>query len=150
MAERLAELTDRIEAALARLGADGDELVAALAALYGAGLSRTLELVHEHGGERSEELFERFCEDELVAALMLAHGLHPLDVDDRVRSALERVRPYLRSHHGDVELLGIEDGIVHVKLTGTCEHCSSSSATLKLAVERAVLEAAPEVAEVRG
>jgi Fe-S cluster biogenesis protein NfuA/nitrite reductase/ring-hydroxylating ferredoxin subunit len=73
------------------------------------------------------------------------HGLHPDDVATRVARALDGVRPYLASHGGDVELVDISDGVVRLRLTGSCDGCSSSAATLELAVEGAVHDAAPEV-----
>ncbi len=66
----------------------------------------------------------------------------------RVSTALENARPYLNSHGGDVELASIEDGTVHIRLHGTCGSCSSSSETLKHAVEAAIYGAAPEVVTV--
>ena len=59
------------------------------------------------------------------------HGLHPYDVDDRVERALDSSGPYLRSHGGDVELLGIDDdGAVRLRLLGHCDGCAGSTATL--------------------
>ena len=71
-----------------------------------------------------------------MASLLLVHGLHPYDVETRVARALDGVRPYLGSHGGDVELLGVtDDGVVRLRLLGSCDGCPSSSVTLKLAVE---------------
>ena len=53
---------------------------------------------------------ERLATDDLVASLLLVHGLHPHDVERRVSDALDRVRPYLGSHGGDVDLLEVTDG----------------------------------------
>ena len=56
------------------------------------------------------------------------------------------MRPYLGSHGGDVELLEVtDDGVVRLRLLGSCDGCPSSSVTLKLAVEDAIEAAAPEV-----
>jgi Fe-S cluster biogenesis protein NfuA/nitrite reductase/ring-hydroxylating ferredoxin subunit len=69
-----------------------------------------------------------------------------VDLSGRVAGALDSVRPYLGSHGGDVELLGIsEEGVVRLRLLGSCQGCPSSSVTLKLAVEDAIESAAPEV-----
>jgi Fe-S cluster biogenesis protein NfuA len=76
------------------------------------------------------------------------YGLHPEPVERRVESALERVRPYIHSHGGNVALVRIEDGVVHLRLDGTCSDCPSSALTIKLAVEDAIFEAAPELREV--
>jgi Fe-S cluster biogenesis protein NfuA/nitrite reductase/ring-hydroxylating ferredoxin subunit len=102
-----------------------------------------MEVVAE--GENSGRAFEVFAEDELVSHLLLLHGLHPLDVETRVVRALEEVRPYLQSHGGNVELLGIEEGLARVRMEGSCDGCPSSAVTLKLAIEEAVLKAAPDL-----
>ena len=59
--------------------------------------------------------------------------------------ALDSVRPYMESHGGNVELLGIQDGIVHLRLQGSCTSCSASSSTLELAVRQALEQAAPDL-----
>ena len=88
--------------------------------------------------------------DELVSGLLLVHGLHPYDVTTRVAAALDSVRPYLGSHGGDVELLGIDDaGVVTLRMLGTCDSCPSSTVTLQLAVEGAIQAAAPEVTAIQ-
>jgi Fe-S cluster biogenesis protein NfuA/nitrite reductase/ring-hydroxylating ferredoxin subunit len=77
------------------------------------------------------------------------HGLHPYDVTTRVENALESVRPYLGTHGGDVELLEVsEEGVVRLRLLGSCDGCPSSSVTLSLAVEGAVEAAAPEIVSI--
>ncbi|MGH3656219.1 MAG: NifU family protein, partial [Micromonosporaceae bacterium] len=76
-------------------------------------------------------------------------GLHPAGVADRVQTALDQVRPYLGSHAGGVELLGVDpDGAARLRLQGSCDSCASSTVTAKLAIERAVLDAVPEVSRV--
>ena len=119
------------------------EMVQTLLELYGEGLARMMDAV-ARGGE-SERTFEAFAEDELVSHLMLLHGLHPLDVETRVIRALEEVRPYLQSHGGNVELLGVEGGVARLRMQGSCDGCPSSAATLKLAIEEAVQKAAPDL-----
>jgi Fe-S cluster biogenesis protein NfuA/nitrite reductase/ring-hydroxylating ferredoxin subunit len=119
------------------------EMVQTLLELYGEGLARMMDAV-ARGGE-SERTFEAFAEDELVSHLMLLHGLHPLDVETRVIRALEEVRPYLQSHGGNVELLGVEEGVACLRMQGSCDGCPSSAMTLKLAIEEAVQKAAPDL-----
>ncbi|HEY3829673.1 MAG TPA: NifU family protein [Solirubrobacteraceae bacterium] len=122
------------------------EVVQALLDLYGEGLGRIVEVLAAHDdGTLAREL----SEDELVAHLLLLHGLHPVSVEERVREALEGVLPYLESHGGNVQLLGVEEGIVHLRLEGSCAGCPSSSMTLKLAIEDAIFKAAPDVEEVQ-
>jgi Fe-S cluster biogenesis protein NfuA/nitrite reductase/ring-hydroxylating ferredoxin subunit len=119
------------------------EVVEVLLELYGEGLARMMEVVAQ--GKEGETTFEAFAEDELVSSLLLLHGLHPLDVETRVVRALEEVRPYLQSHGGNVELLGIEGGVARVRMQGSCDGCPSSAVTLKLAIEEAVQKAAPDL-----
>jgi Fe-S cluster biogenesis protein NfuA/nitrite reductase/ring-hydroxylating ferredoxin subunit len=119
------------------------EVVGVLLELYGEGLAHIMEVVAR--AEESERSFEALAEDELVSHLLLLHGLHPLDVETRVVRALEEVRPYLQSHGGNVELLGVEEGVARVRLQGSCDGCPSSTMTLKLAIEEAVLKAAPDL-----
>ncbi|MCZ2403493.1 NifU family protein [Paenarthrobacter sp. Z7-10] len=126
-----------------------EELVRQVTDLYGAGLERILGVLSERGA-LDDDTLEALCADELICGLLLVHGLHPQDVPARVSAALESVRPYLGSHGGDVELLGIDDdGVVRLRLLGSCHGCPSSSVTLKLAVEDAILSAAPEVTSIQ-
>jgi len=127
----------------------GEELARSLATLYGSGLERVLTIVHEASGSRSDDIFMQLCADPFVESLLCLHGLHPISVEDRVALALESVRPYLKSHEGDIEIVSVADGVATLRLQGTCDGCPSSSATVKLAVERAILQRVPEISEVR-
>jgi Fe-S cluster biogenesis protein NfuA len=122
------------------------EVVQALLDLYGEGLGRIVDVVAERD---DGTLAQALGDDDLVAHLLLLHGLHPVPVEERVRGALEGVLPYLESHGGSVELLGVEEAVVHLRLAGSCSGCPSSSMTLKLAIEDAIFKAAPDVDEVR-
>jgi Fe-S cluster biogenesis protein NfuA/nitrite reductase/ring-hydroxylating ferredoxin subunit len=143
---------ERIDALLDASGSGGvvareraEELVRLTADLYGAGIERILDIAYE-SGQLTDEVLAALAADELVANLLIVHGLHPYGVDLRVEQALESVRPYLGSHGGDVELLEVTDaGVVRLRLLGSCNGCASSSVTLKLAVEGAIESAAPEV-----
>jgi Fe-S cluster biogenesis protein NfuA len=149
------QMPARIEALLDELASTGDrqvadcgeELVAAVVTLYGEGLERMITAMQsDPGGAR---LVRQLSEDDLVGNLMLLHGLHPDGVDTRIQGALDRVRPYLGSHSGGIEYVGVDDaGVAHLKLEGSCDGCAGSAATVRSAVERAVLEAAPEVSGV--
>jgi Fe-S cluster biogenesis protein NfuA/nitrite reductase/ring-hydroxylating ferredoxin subunit len=118
------------------------ELVQSLLELYGEGLGRIVESVGRLGGD---DLKDELLDDELVTHLLLLHGLHPVDVETRVLEALDEVRPYLESHGGNVQFLGIEGGFVRVRLEGSCDGCPSSATTLELAIEEAIQKAAPEL-----
>jgi Fe-S cluster biogenesis protein NfuA len=125
-----------------------EELIRLLMELHGAGLGRLLDILDETGGEAAQAVFDRLGADPQVSTLLLLHGLHPTPLPLRVERALEEVRPYLASHGGNVELLSTHGGIVRLRLHGTCDGCPSSEVTMKLAVEKAIAEAAPEVAAV--
>ncbi|MBA3892137.1 MAG: NifU family protein [Gemmatimonadales bacterium] len=110
--------------------------------LYGAALARIVAAASDVGGPG---LLDRFTADPLVGHLLMLHELHPDAVEARVGAALDEVRPYIRSHGGDVELLAVDGGIARVRLTGSCKGCPSSAVTLHSSVEEAVLRAAPEL-----
>jgi Fe-S cluster biogenesis protein NfuA len=152
---------ERIDTLLGRLAAIPDpavragaeETVRLLVELYGQGLTRLLELVAEQAGPAMETVAAALADDDLVASLLLIHGLHPDPVEVRVDRALAEVRPFLASHGGDVEVLGIDaDDVLHLRLLGSCDGCPSSRVTLEHAVEAAVADAAPEIVrlEVEG
>jgi Fe-S cluster biogenesis protein NfuA len=145
-AARIQALLEEIEslpdpAVRARLA----EIVQSLLTLYGEGLRRMLAIVERDGRTAGVHLLEAFARDELIAHLLLLHDLHPVDVETRVACALEEVRPYLQSHGGDVELLGIESGVARLRLQGSCHGCPSSTMTLTLAIEEAIRKAAPDL-----
>jgi Fe-S cluster biogenesis protein NfuA/nitrite reductase/ring-hydroxylating ferredoxin subunit len=122
------------------------EVVQVLLELYGEGLARMMETVAE--GKEGERTFEAFADDELVSHLLLLHGLHPLDLETRVVKALEEVRPYLKSHGGNVEFLGVEGGVARLRMQGSCSGCPSSTMTLKLAIEEAIYKTAPDLESI--
>ena len=65
-----------------------------------------------------------------------------------MRETLEDVRPHLQADGGDIDFVGIEDGVVKVRLKGACAGCSMSQMTIKNGVERILKEQIPEVASV--
>jgi Fe-S cluster biogenesis protein NfuA len=142
--ERVSELERRLAQVEALPDARARELaieaVTGLMEVYGAALARVLELVPEGAS--------RMADDELVGHLLVLHGLHPFDVRERVEAALESVRPYLATHAGNVELISIQDGVVRLRLAGTCSGCPSSTATLRQAIEQAIGKFAPDVERV--
>jgi Fe-S cluster biogenesis protein NfuA/nitrite reductase/ring-hydroxylating ferredoxin subunit len=124
-----------------------EELVGLLVGLYGDGLARVMTVLAEQG-PAGQEMIAKLADDPLVESLLLLHDLHPLDVDARIQRALDRVRPYLGSHAGGVEYVGVFDGVARLKLEGSCHGCPSSTVTVQLAITGAVQDAAPEVSEV--
>ena len=70
-------------------------------------------------------------------------------IKERVLKALERVRPYLQSDGGDIDLIEVTDDMtVKVKLTGACHGCPYSIQTLKAGVEQAIMKEVPEIKRV--
>lgn len=146
--ERIGTLLDALGAGGAVARGRAEELVREVTDLYGGGLQRILEILDERS-LLDDATLDALTADELVSSLLIVHDLHPKDVGTRVSEALDSVRPYLGSHGGDVELLGItDDGVVSLRLLGSCQGCPSSSVTLKLAVEGAIEAAAPEVTSI--
>ena len=156
--DRIQTLLDSCAASGAAAYERAQQLVREVVGLYGAGLERIMQLAQVSGpvsgpvSGQSPDLAERLATDDLVASLLLVHGLHPHDVHRRVSDALDRVRPYLGSHGGDVDLIGVADGpdgqTVRLAFTGSCKSCPSSAVTLELAVEDAVRAAAPEISSI--
>lgn len=146
--------TERVEKLAAKLqNADNPEirttaldLVKSVIELHGAALQHLLEVLSKT--PEGEHVLNEALKDDLVASMLLLHGLHPDDIETRILQGIENVRPYLKSHGGDVEFAGVRDGIVHLRLHGSCGSCPSSSITLKSAVEDALFEAAPDIVEI--
>lgn len=123
------------------------DAVQAVLDLHGDTLERMLEVIFD-SGPTGADLIDAVAADPMVSGLLLLHGLHPLGLEERVAQALEKVRPYLGSHGGNVELLGIRDGRVSLRLEGSCHGCASSAMTLKYAIEREIHELAPDVVAI--
>lgn len=70
-------------------------------------------------------------------------------MEDKIRDAIENIRPYLQNHGGDVEFVSFDaDGVVKVKLQGACQGCAGAQMTIKSGVQRVLQEAFPEVTSV--
>jgi Fe-S cluster biogenesis protein NfuA/nitrite reductase/ring-hydroxylating ferredoxin subunit len=121
-----------------------EQLVREVTDLYGGALERMLGMAVT----ANPELLDAFAADDLIASLLLVHGLHPHTVERRIEEALESVRPYLGSHGGDVHLLEVAGEVVRLQFAGSCKSCPSSAVTLELAVEDAVRAAAPEISSI--
>ena len=149
------KVSARVEELLEALNSGGfgaaapaaEELVGLLVGLYGDGLAQIVTVLAAQG-QAGAAMLEKLADDPLVESLLLLHGLHPLDVDARIQRALDRVRPYLGSHAGGVEYLGVFDSVAKLRLEGSCHGCPSSTVTVQLAITGAIQDAAPEVSEV--
>ena len=143
--ETLIQEADRFPDPVAR--ARTKEIVQAILDLHGAGLEAILEHVAA-AGETGQAMIDGLARDDLVGSLLLLYGLHPLDVETRVRQALDKVRSSLRSHDGGVELLGVSEGVVRLRILGGRNGTSVTAVTLKPAIEEAIYELAPDVTAI--
>ena len=66
-------------------------------------------------------------------------------MEEEVEEVLESVRPMLIQDGGNVELVDIDDGVVKLRLVGSCTSCCSSTMTLKMGIEKALKKAIPMV-----
>jgi Fe-S cluster biogenesis protein NfuA len=145
---------ERVEKLAAKLESTGDpeiraaalDLVQSVIELHGTALQHMLNSFSRT--REGEQALSDAINDDLVASMLLLHGLHPDDIETRIIRGIEKVRPYLKSHGGDVELISVRDGIARLRLHGSCGSCPSSSITLKSAVEAALFEAAPDIVEI--
>ena len=145
LVERVQELQGRFElSGDSATRAVAEELVAAIVQMYGAGLQRIVGSLMD-AGAAGERVAGSLAEDPLVATLLLIHDLHPIPLEQRVKDALDSVRPYMESHGGNVELLSLEHGVARIHLRGSCSDCSASAVTLELAIKQALEEAAPDL-----
>lgn len=131
--------------------AQAREIVQALLEFHGAALAHLVGHIAA-AGPPGRAILETSARDDIVANLLLLHGLHPHELGERVAQALARVRPQLHQHGGDVELLGMVEGVVRLRMQGSCHGCPSSAATLRQIIEAALHDAAPDIAgiEVEG
>jgi hypothetical protein len=115
-----------------------EELVRRLLALYGEGLSRTLDHAHACGADGAFD--QRLGADELVSSLLLLHGLHPLPTRDRVLRAVEQLRAHLEPRGGRAEVVAVDGAVARLRFAG--------SQALEALLRRAVEDAAPELQRV--
>lgn len=154
--ERLARIEELIHAVDAidddKVRSQTRELIEALLEMQGAGLERLMEIIYD-SGPAGQSMIDELGRDDLVSGLLLVHGLHPLDLESRVRNALEKVGPRLAQHGGSVEFLEVTPaGALKLRLAGNCHGCPSSILTLKFSIEEAIYAAAPDITslEVEG
>lgn len=127
VAERVVELLDWIDA------------------VHRDGLGRLVEMIRQWRGEIFLESVNR---DEITGTLLAAYGLGETEEVDAettraIEAAFAEVNPLVESHGGSIELVEVVDGVVKVRMHGTCNGCASSSATLTYGLEAALKERWP-------
>ncbi|HWG72938.1 MAG TPA: NifU family protein [Acidimicrobiales bacterium] len=118
------------------------ELLDWIDAFHRDGLGQLVEMTRAW---RGEIFLEAVAADEHAGALLAAYGLGEApglrdEAMSDVDAALVDVRPMVQSHGGSIEIDDVTDGVVRVRLNGTCDGCPSSSATLTYGVEAALRE----------
>jgi Fe-S cluster biogenesis protein NfuA len=120
------------------------DLVQSLMDLHGAALEKALEIVAETG-EPGVSIIDRFGRDSLVSSVLILYGLHPEDLETRVVKAVDKVRPHMRKQGCEVELLGVNDGAIRLRVETGSHTCGSTGKTLQATLEGAMYDAAPDL-----
>jgi Fe-S cluster biogenesis protein NfuA len=123
------------------------EAIHALLQLHGDCLERVVDMASDN--LPGPGLVDRMAGDPLISGLLLLHGLHPVTQEQRVQAALSRVRPYLASRGGGVELLSAQGGVVRLRLQCLPDAVPQALHAFRYAVEQAILEAAPDVTSIK-
>ncbi len=121
------------------------ELLDWVDAFHRDGLGRLIEMTRQW---RGEIFLESVAGDPITGTFLAAYGLGEgpeatEEAEAAVLTALESVRPLVESHGGFIEVESVVDGVVTLRLKGTCDGCPSSSATLTYGVEAALREGWP-------
>lgn len=122
-------------------------LVKSVLDLHAAGLARMLELAAALG-ESGRAVVDALARDGLAGSLLALHDLNPLPLGERVRAALDDVRPALLEQGCEIELSAIEEGAVLVRLERKTFGHSATPEELQALVEEAILARAPEIEAV--
>lgn len=119
-----------------------EELLDWVDAFHRDGLGRLIEMIRQW---RGEIFLESVSADAVVGTFLAAYGLGEgaqtvAEATAAVEEALEQVRPLVESHGGALEVVSVVDGVVKIRMKGTCDGCPSSAATLTYGVEQALRE----------
>ena len=140
---RIADLAEELTSHPDReVSAKVSELLDWIDAFHRDGLGRLVEMIRSW---RGEIFLESVCQDEITGELLGAYDLgenpdSQARAEAAVQAALETVKPVVESHGGSIEIESIVDGVVKVRMHGTCDGCPSSDATLTYGVEAALRE----------
>ena len=124
-----------------------DELLRTVLDLYGRGLARVIEIAS--GDASAEELRANLIADPLLTSLLVLHGIHPLDTQTRIERVLDNVRESLGPEAVAPAFVSLDsDSVLRLRLQGKGPRHASTLAAVQGAIERAIAEAAPEVASI--
>lgn len=125
-------------------GTRARELVQLLMEVHGAGLERLMEIIDESGAP-GEAIIARAGREPIVRHLLLLYSLHPDALETRVLKALDDAAPRLRKLNSEVELLGISEGAVQVRVSTSGHACGSTGKTVQSIVEECIYDQAPDL-----
>jgi Fe-S cluster biogenesis protein NfuA len=123
------------------------DLMQSLMDLHGAVLEKALGIVAD-AGEPGMNIIDRLGRDPLVSSVLILYGLHPEDLETRVRKAVDRIRPTLRKQGAEVELLGVNHGAIRLRVETGSHTCGSTAKTVHATLEGAMYDAAPDMASL--
>jgi len=143
--QRIGELVQELESiADPAVRATTKALVQSLMDLHGAALEKALDIVAE-AGEAGMDIINQLGRDSLISSVLILYGLHPEDLECRVVKAVDRVRPQLRKQGCEVELVGVNDGAIRLRVETGSHTCSSTAKTVQATLEGAMYDAAPDL-----
>jgi hypothetical protein len=124
-----------------------ERVLARVVDLYGAGLARALGHARSSGadGSRFDNLL---AGDDLLASLLVLHGLHPIPVEQRVQNALGAVRSELGLGDADLELVAIHHGSIELRAADALGGGAMASRVAEGAIRRVIESVAPEITEI--
>lgn len=124
--------------------ASAKELVQLLMDMHGMGLERMLEIVFE-SGDGGARVIDELGEDPVVRGLLVLYGLHPDEIETRVQQKLKQIDPKLNKMGAEAKLVGVDEGVIRVRVSVEGHGCGSTKQTARTLVEEAIYEAAPDL-----
>jgi hypothetical protein len=121
-------------------------LIQAIMDLHGEAIERMLQHISAPEEKSGEALIDSLAEDPVIAGVLVLYGLHPYDLESRVRKAIDKARSALRSYGTEVELTSVVDGEVRLRVRGIDSAFTSRS--VKAAIEDEISAAAPDITSV--
>jgi Fe-S cluster biogenesis protein NfuA len=122
------------------------ELLRSVMDFHGAALSRIVELLSDNETDRVS--LSKLATDPLICGLLVLYGIHPTPLEQRVTQAVGKLRVQLQKQGTDLDLLGIGEDSVRVKVQSRAHGLAASPEKIRHTVEQAILEVAPEVIQV--
>src|SRR5581483_2816272 len=121
----------------------------ALDKLHGEALRRLVRRLRRENGDAAEALLEEVAAgDEVVYTVLRRHEIIAPPIEARVAKALDKVRPSLATHGGDIEVVAIAPPRIEMRFLGSCSACPAQSFTLKSVIASALKLDCPEIREL--